>query len=161
MTTAATLSIAETYAVSNPFPLKQHVPYPKRQSLPAVWMRSGTSKGLFIHRKDLPEKVEQWGPILLSAMGSSNPGGRQIDGIGGATSTTSKVAVIAKSTRPNIDVDYTFVQVAPDQEKVDMTGNCGNIASGVGPFSLDEGLVGAIAGQSEVSKFWHIHVFVC
>lgn len=94
-------------------------------------------------------------------MGSSNAGSRQIDGIGGATSTTSKVAVIAKSTRPGIDVDYTFVQVAPDQAKVDITGNCGNIASGVGPFALDEGLVGAIAGQSEVSKIRQIHIFVC
>ncbi|CAG8226495.1 unnamed protein product [Penicillium salamii] len=141
MTTAATMSIAETSTVSRAFPLKHFASYSPRRSLPAVWMRSGTSKGLFIHRSDLPDATEDWAPILLSAMGSSGSRGKQIDGIGGATSTTSKVAIIAKSTRPGIDVDYTFVQVAPDQAKIDMTGNCGNIASGVGPFSVDEGLV--------------------
>ncbi|CAG8426727.1 unnamed protein product [Penicillium salamii] len=141
MTTAATMSIAETSTVSRAFSLKHFASYSPRRSLPAVWMRSGTSKGLFIHRSDLPDATEDWAPILLSAMGSSGSRGKQIDGIGGATSTTSKVAIIAKSTRPGIDVDYTFVQVAPDQAKIDMTGNCGNIASGVGPFSVDEGLV--------------------
>ncbi|CAG8262863.1 unnamed protein product [Penicillium salamii] len=151
MTTAATMSIAETSTVSRPFPLKPFASYSPRKSLPAVWMRSGTSKGLFIHRSDLPDATEDWAPILLSAMGSSGSRGKQIDGIGGATSTTSKVAVIAKSTRPGIDVDYTFVQVAPDQAKIDMTGNCGNIASGVGPFSVDEGLVVAMPGQKEAT----------
>jgi 2-methylaconitate cis-trans-isomerase PrpF len=121
-------------------------------------MRSGTSKGLFIHRRDLPEQIEKWAPILLSAMGSTGAGGRQLDGIGGATSTTSKVAVIAKSTRPGIDVDYTFVQVAPDQAKIDMAGNCGNMASGVGPFSVDEGLVRVKAGQKEVRTMPNIHL---
>ncbi|KAJ5806447.1 uncharacterized protein N7503_004049 [Penicillium pulvis] len=150
MATAATLSIAGTYAAPNFFPLKSYVPIPTRHSLPAVWMRSGTSKGLFIHRKDLPESVDRWAPILLSAMGSSNGNGKQIDGVGGATSTTSKVAVVAKSNRDNIDVEYTFVQVAPDQAIVDMTGNCGNIASGVAPFALDEGLVKAKPGQTEI-----------
>lgn len=152
MATAATLSIAGTYAAPNLFPLKPYVPIPTRHSLPAVWMRSGTSKGLFIHRKDLPESVDRWAPILLSAMGSSNGNGKQIDGVGGATSTTSKVAVVAKSNRDNIDIEYTFVQVAPDQAIVDMTGNCGNIASGVAPFALDEGLVEARPGQTEVSR---------
>ncbi|KAJ5361555.1 hypothetical protein N7541_002399 [Penicillium brevicompactum] len=151
MSTAATISIAETCAISKSFPLKQFASYSPRHSLPAVWMRSGTSKGLFIHRHDLPDAMEEWAPILLSVMGSSGSRGKQIDGIGGATSTTSKVAVIAKSTRPGIDVDYTFVQVAPDQAKIDMTGNCGNIASGVGPFSLDEGLVVAMPDQSEIN----------
>ncbi|KAJ5127266.1 hypothetical protein N7448_008045 [Penicillium atrosanguineum] len=149
MTTAG-LSITETYTPLKAFPLNKFIAYPTRQSLPAVWMRSGTSKGLFIHRKDLPESVGLWGPILLSAMGSSNGNGRQLDGVGGATSTTSKVAVVAKSNRPGIDVDYTFIQVAPDQAKIDMTGNCGNIASGVGPFSVDEGLVRAKIGQTEI-----------
>ncbi|KAJ5987126.1 hypothetical protein N7451_011491 [Penicillium sp. IBT 35674x] len=150
MATAATLSIAGTYAAPNLFPIKPYVPIPTRHSLPAVWMRSGTSKGLFIHQKDLPESVDRWAPILLSAMGSSNGNGKQIDGVGGATSTTSKVAVVAKSKRESIDVEYTFVQVAPDQAIVDMTGNCGNIASGVAPFALDEGLVKAKPGQTEI-----------
>lgn len=82
-----------------------------------------------------------------SAHGSNT---RQIDGIGGATSTTSKAAIVAKSTRSGVDVEYTFVQVAPDQAKVDMTGNCGNMACGVGPFALDEGIVRARSGQKEV-----------
>lgn len=132
----------------------EHVPAPvlfqQRKKLPAVWMRAGTSKGLFIREKDLPASSKLWESILLPAMGSAQPNSRQVNGIGGATSTTSKVAIIAKSKRPNIDVDYTFVQVAPDQPRIDMTGNCGNIASGVGPFSLDEGLVKARLGQSEV-----------
>ena len=83
-------------------------------------------------------------------MGSSHGDKRQIDGLGGATSTTSKVAVVDRSHRPGIDVEYTFVQVAPDQAKVDMSGNCGNMAAGVGPFTLDEGLVHAAPGANKV-----------
>jgi 2-methylaconitate cis-trans-isomerase PrpF len=124
--------------------------FQKRKGIPAVWMRAGTSKGLFFHERDLPASSKLWDSILLSAMGSAQANSRQVNGVGGATSTTSKVAVVAKSKRPNIDVDYTFIQVAPDQPRVDMTGNCGNIASGVGPFSLDEGIVKARPGQSEV-----------
>jgi 2-methylaconitate cis-trans-isomerase PrpF len=83
-------------------------------------------------------------------MGSRDGDQKQIDGVGGATSTTSKVAVVSKSSRTGIDVDYTFVQVGVGSEKVDFTGNCGNIASGVGPFALDEGLVHPEPGQTEV-----------
>ncbi|KAJ5390625.1 uncharacterized protein N7496_001693 [Penicillium cataractarum] len=129
-----------------------HAPihFQKRKKIPAVWMRAGTSKGLFLHQKDLPASSKLWESIMLSAMGSSQANSRQVNGVGGATSTTSKVAIIAKSKRSNIDVDYTFIQVAPDQPRIDMTGNCGNIASGVGPFSLDEGIVMARPGQSEI-----------
>lgn len=157
MATGITMAIAEP-PVKPHFenPLKENIFFPTKisikKSLPAVWMRSGTSKGLFIQRKDLPKSTSLWEPILLSAMGSAGGAdSRQIDGIGGATSTTSKVAVIAKSQRPDIDVEYTFVQVAPDHAKIDMTGNCGNIASGVGPFALDEGMVKVVPGQREVS----------
>lgn len=83
-------------------------------------------------------------------MGSRYGDQKQIDGVGGATSTTSKVAIVSKSTRPDADVDYTFAQVAVGQGKVDFTGNCGNMASGVGPFALDEGLVHAVPGQNTV-----------
>ncbi|KAF7590214.1 hypothetical protein BBP40_003145 [Aspergillus hancockii] len=124
---------------------------PSRKTLPAVWMRSGTSKGLFLHRHHLPASPHLWEPVLLSAMGSSQGDGRQIDGVGGASSTTSKVALVERSNRPNVDVEYTFVQVAPDQPRIDMTGNCGNIASGVGPFALDEGIVRATPGQKEIN----------
>ncbi|OQE19458.1 hypothetical protein PENSTE_c015G03337 [Penicillium steckii] len=155
MATGITMAIAEppvtTHLKDNfkrdiVFPTKS----PVKKSLPAVWMRSGTSKGLFIQRKDLPKSTQLWEPILLSAMGSVGADSRQIDGIGGATSTTSKVAVIEKSQRPSIDIEYTFIQVAPDQAKIDMTGNCGNIASGVGAFALDEGIVKAAPNQKEI-----------
>ncbi|PVI06866.1 methylitaconate delta2-delta3-isomerase [Periconia macrospinosa] len=121
-----------------------------RCSMPAVLMRAGTSKGLFIHRHHLPVSEAEWKGPLLAAMGSQNSDARQIDGIGGATSTTSKVAVISPSTRPGIDVDYTFVQVAVGQENVDFSGNCGNMCSGVGPFALQEGLVRANPGDRTI-----------
>ena len=147
----STISAQAYYPASNAPRVYEAVRFPTRRSIPAVWMRAGTSKGLFIHQKDLPKSRELWGPILISAMGSSLRGSRQLDGVGGATSTTSKVAVVAKSSRPDADVDYTFIQVAPDQMKVDATGNCGNMASGVGPFALDEGLVNVRPGQTEVN----------
>jgi 2-methylaconitate cis-trans-isomerase PrpF len=83
-------------------------------------------------------------------MGSRNSDPRQIDGVGGATSTASKVAVISQSRRPGIDVEYTFAQVPVGQEKVDFSGNYGNMASGVGPFALEEGLVRAEDGAKQV-----------
>lgn len=129
-----------------------HASNPVRTGIPAVWMRAGTSKGLFIHEHDLPWSKDLWAPILLSALGSAEGGKRQLNGVGGATPTTSKVAVIRKSKIPVVDADYTFVQVAPDQAQVDMTGNCGNMASGVGPFALDEELVRpTIQGQRTVT----------
>lgn len=109
-----------------------------RHTLPAVWMRAGTSKGLFIHQEHLPTDQAQWAKPLLAAMGADF---RQLNGIGGATSTTSKVAVVRRSAREGVDVDYTFVQVSVGGDKVDFTGNCGNMASGVGPFAVQEGLV--------------------
>jgi 2-methylaconitate cis-trans-isomerase PrpF len=123
-----------------------------RRSLPAVLMRAGTSKGLFIHRHDLPASEAAWAGPLLAAMGSRGSDARQIDGVGGATSTTSKVAVISPSTRAGIDVDYTFVQIAVGSEAVDFSGNCGNMCSGVGPFALQEGLVRANPGEKTVSR---------
>ncbi|KAH8722351.1 PrpF protein-domain-containing protein [Phaeosphaeriaceae sp. PMI808] len=113
-------------------------------------MRAGTSKGLFIHRKHLPVSETAWAGPLLAAMGSQNSDARQIDGVGGATSTTSKVAVISPSTRVGVDVDYTFVQVAVGQRAIDLSGNCGNMCSGVGPFALQEGLVRANPGDRTI-----------
>lgn len=109
-------------------------------------MRGGTSKGLFIRREHLPEVQEDWEAILVSAMGRDK---RQIDGIGGATTVTSKIAVVSKSARPDADVDYTFVQVVVGEGKVDTTGNCGNMAAGVGPFALDEDILERQEGQTE------------
>jgi 2-methylaconitate cis-trans-isomerase PrpF len=113
-------------------------------------MRAGTSKGPFIHRRDLPENVSEWAPHLISALGSTGCDPRQIDGVGGGTSTTSKVAVVSPSSRPGIDVDFTFVQVAVGKESIDLTGNCGNMISGVGPFALQEGLVQPPKGATKV-----------
>ncbi|KAF9894995.1 hypothetical protein FE257_004619 [Aspergillus nanangensis] len=121
-----------------------------RKRIPAVWMRAGTSKGLFLRKEHLPQSQLEWGPMLLSIMGSRLGDPRQIDGVGGATSTTSKVALVAKSTKPGVDVEYTFVQVSTTEAKIDVSGNCGNMASGVGPFALDEGIVTACAGETEV-----------
>ena len=122
-----------------------------RRALSGVLMRSGTSKGLFIHRDQLPTSEADWAPIILSAMGSACGDKLQLDGVGGATSTTSKVAIVSKSERPAIDIDYLFAQVAVGDQKIDMTGNCGNMASDVGAFALDETLVIAEPGQTEVS----------
>ncbi|KAF3044468.1 hypothetical protein E8E12_010970 [Didymella heteroderae] len=121
-----------------------------RCSLPAALMRAGTSKGLFIHRHQLPASESLWASPLLAAMGSQNSDARQIDGIGGATSTTSKVAVVSPSSRPGIDVDYTFVQVAVGQQAVDFSGNCGNMCAGVGLFAVQEGLARPTSGERSV-----------
>ncbi|KAI8648360.1 hypothetical protein NCS56_01520300 [Fusarium sp. Ph1] len=126
-----------------------------RHSLPCVLMRAGTSKGLFLHRSDLPKKQTEWPSHLISALGSRNNDPRQVDGVGGGTSTTSKVAVVSPSTRPDTDVDFTFVQVAVGKESVDFSGTCGNMSSGVGPFSVQEGLVKPQPGQTEI----HVRIF--
>ncbi|KAF2010108.1 DUF453-domain-containing protein [Aaosphaeria arxii CBS 175.79] len=121
-----------------------------RCKLPAVLMRAGTSKGLFVHRHHLPASETDWTAPLLAAMGSHNSDARQVDGVGGGTSTTSKVAVVSPSTRLGVDVDYTFVQVAVGKGMVDLSGNCGNMCSGVGPFALQEGLVRARPGDRTI-----------
>lgn len=121
-----------------------------RYSLPAVLMRAGTSKGLFIHRSHLPVSQDEWANPLLAAMGSKHNDARQVDGVGGGTSVTSKVAVVAPSSSPDADVEYTFVQVAVGSENVDLSGNCGNICSGVGPFAVQEGLVAPVPGARTV-----------
>jgi len=107
-----------------------------------VVYRGGTSRGLFFHEKDLPENREKRDMILLRAFGSPDP--KQIDGMGGAVSTTSKAAIIGPPTMPGTDVNYTFGQVSITAPLVDYKGNCGNISSAVGPFAIEEGLVKAV-----------------
>lgn len=122
-----------------------------QQALRAVFMRGGTSKGLLLHRRDLPARREDWAPILLAAMGSPDPYGRQLDGMGGGLSSLSKVCVVGPPTHPEADVDYTFAQVGVADATVDYGGNCGNMSSAIGPFSLDEGLVlGPAEGMATV-----------
>ncbi len=110
-----------------------------KQAISCTIMRGGTSKGLYFLRQDLPEDQKEWEPLLLNIMGS--PDKNQIDGLGGAASVTSKVAVVSVSSREDADVDYTFVQVAVDKPLISFKGNCGNISSGVAPFALEKGLV--------------------
>ena len=112
-----------------------------QRSLPAVFMRGGTSKGLMLHQRDLPEDRGEWTDVLCAAMGSPDPYGRQLDGMGGGISSLSKVCVVAPSTREDADVDYTFVQVAVKERRIDLRSNCGNMSAAVGPFAYDEGLV--------------------
>lgn len=106
-------------------------------------MRGGTSNALVFHARDLPEDRADWGPILLGAMGSPDPNGRQLNGMGGGISSLSKVCVVGSPSRADADIDYTFVQVGIRDDSVDLSGNCGNMSSAMGPFALDEGLVAA------------------
>jgi 2-methylaconitate isomerase len=119
-----------------------HVPQIK---IPATYMRGGTSKGVFFRLQDLPEAAQVPGPardaLLLRVIGSPDPYGKQIDGMGGATSSTSKTVIIERSSRPDHDVDYLFGQVSIDKAFVDWSGNCGNLSAAVGPFAISAGLV--------------------
>ena len=120
-------------------------------ALPAVFMRGGTSKGLFFHQRDLPAERAEWDALFLAALGSPDPHGRQLDGMGGGISSLSKVVVVSPSTRPGVDVDYLFGQVAVDRALVDYRSNCGNLAAAVGPFAVDEGLVQAANGEARLT----------
>ena len=113
--------------------------------IPATYMRGGTSKGVFFRLDDLPDAARTPGAardaLLMRVIGSPDPYGKQIDGMGGATSSTSKCVIIAPSTRPGHDVDYLYGQVSIDSAFVDWSGNCGNLSSAVGPFAIANGLV--------------------
>ncbi|MBO4120464.1 2-methylaconitate cis-trans isomerase PrpF [Cupriavidus gilardii] len=113
--------------------------------IPATYMRGGTSKGVFFRLQDLPEAAQSPGPardaLLMRVIGSPDPYGKQIDGMGAATSSTSKTVIVSRSTRPDHDVDYLFGQVAIDQPFVDWSGNCGNLSAAVGPFAIAAGLI--------------------
>ncbi|HRM32154.1 MAG TPA: 2-methylaconitate cis-trans isomerase PrpF [Acinetobacter johnsonii] len=113
--------------------------------IPATYMRGGTSKGVFFKLDDLPEAAQQAGRVrdqlLLRVIGSPDPYAKQIDGMGGATSSTSKTVILAKSQQPEHDVDYLFGQVSIDQPFVDWSGNCGNLTAAVGSFAISNGLV--------------------
>lgn len=113
-------------------------------SVPCTIMRGGTSKGLFFQKEDLPTDDSTRDKVILSAFGSPDPNGRQIDGLGGATSTTSKVAIVEKNKNDINSVNYTFGQVDIQSPLIDMKGNCGNLSSAVGPYAIDKGLVDRI-----------------
>jgi probable AcnD-accessory protein PrpF len=115
--------------------------------IPATYMRGGTSKGVFFRLQDLPASAQEPGAardaLLLRVIGSPDPYAKQIDGMGGATSSTSKTVILSRSTRPDHDVDYLFGQVSIDKPFVDWSGNCGNLSAAVGPFAIANGLVDA------------------
>lgn len=121
-----------------------HVPQIK---IPATYMRGGTSKGVFFRLQDLPEAAQVPGAardaLLLRVIGSPDPYGKQIDGMGGATSSTSKTVILSKSSKPDHDADYLFGQVSIDKVFVDWSGNCGNLSAAVGAFAISSGLVDA------------------
>lgn len=121
-----------------------------QRKIRAAFMRGGTSRGLFFREEDLPSDPEMRDRVILAAYGSPDPYGRQINGIGGATSTTSKVAIIGNGTGPDIDVNYTFGQVDITRPLIDGRGNCGNISSAVGPYAIDEGMVPCQEPTSQV-----------
>ena len=116
--------------------------------IPCLFMRGGTSKGPFFKESDLPSDKATRNRVLLSVMGS--PDKRQIDGLGGAHPLTSKVAIVRKSSKPGVDIDFLFAQLQPDKDTVDTTPNCGNMLAGVVPFALETGLVQA---QGDTSTF--------
>lgn len=119
--------------------------FPPQIRIPATYLRGGTSKGVFFLRDELPEAAREPGPardaLLLRVIGSPDPYGKQTDGMGGATSSTSKAVIVAPSTRPGHDVDYLFGQVSIDSAFIDWSGNCGNLSAAVGPFALARGLI--------------------
>jgi 2-methylaconitate cis-trans-isomerase PrpF len=122
----------------------------KLVKVPAVFMRGGTSKAIMFRQDNLPGDRWLWDRIFAAALGSPDPNGRQLDGMGGGLSSLSKVCVIGPSSRPDADVDYTFAQVAIRSGLVDYSGNCGNMSSAVGPFAIDEGLVNANGAEAVV-----------
>jgi len=121
--------------------------HPAQLKIAATYMRGGTSKGVFFRLQDLPEAAQVPGAardeLLLRVIGSPDPYAKQIDGMGGATSSTSKTVILSKSTKADHDVDYLFGQVSIDKPFVDWSGNCGNLSAAVGPFAISNGLVNA------------------
>lgn len=111
--------------------------------LPAAYYRGGTSRAIIFREQDLPPNRQEWAPIFCGAIGSPDPNGRQLDGMGGGISSLSKICVVGPSKHPEADVDYTFAAIGVKNTDVDYSSNCGNMASAIGPFAVDSGLVGA------------------
>jgi hypothetical protein len=126
--------------------------------IPAVYMRGGTSKGVFFLAGDLPSDRKARDRILLRVIGSPDPYGKQIDGMGGATSSTSKVVIVSRSTRTDCDVEYLFGQVAIDAPVIDWSGNCGNLTAAVGPFAISARLVDVAAQRTATVRLWQANL---
>ncbi len=139
--------------------------HPAQIKIPATYVRGGTSKGVFFKLTDLPAAAQQPGAvrdaILLRVIGSPDPYGKQIDGMGGATSSTSKSVILAKSSKPDHDVDYLVGQVSIDKPFVDWSGNCGNLSAAVGPFAISNGLVDAARvpqNGTATIRIWQVNI---
>lgn len=139
--------------------------HPAQIKIPAVYMRGGTSKGVFFRVQDLPLAAQQPGAardaLLLRVIGSPDPYGKQIDGMGGATSSTSKTVLLSKSSQANHDVDYLFGQVSIDKAFIDWSGNCGNLSAGVGSCAISMGLVDAARLPKDgiaVVRIWQVNI---
>ena len=124
--------------------------------VPAVFMRGGTSRGVFFRQCDLPEDPQMRDRLLLRVLGSPDKYRRQIDGMGGASSSTSKAAIISPSSRPDCDVDYLIAQIDIEEPVVDYSSNCGNLASAVGPFAIRKGMVSPVGGMTIV-RIWQVN----
>lgn len=129
-----------------------------QRRIPAVYMRGGSSKGVFFLDKDLPPAGQERDAILLRVIGSPDVYGKQIDGMGGATSSTSKVVIIGQSSREDCDVDYLFGAPAIETPVIDWSGNCGNLSSAVGPYAISEGLVDAPRDGIAVVRIWQANI---
>jgi probable AcnD-accessory protein PrpF len=129
-----------------------------QRRIPAVYMRGGSSKGVFFLDKDLPSPGAERDAILLRVIGSPDVYGKQIDGMGGATSSTSKVVIIGKSAREDCDVDYLFGAPAIETAVIDWSGNCGNLSSAVGPYAISEGLVDAPRDGTAIIRIWQANI---
>ena len=133
--------------------------------IPATYLRGGTSKGVFFRLQDLPAQAQTSGAardaLLMRVIGSPDPYGKQIDGMGGATSSTSKTVIVSKSTKPDHDVDYLFGQVSIDKAFIDWSGNCGNLSAAVGPFAISSGLIDAKQLQQNgmaIVRIWQANI---
>jgi probable AcnD-accessory protein PrpF len=126
--------------------------------IPAVYMRGGTSKGVFFVADDLPSDRDERDRILMRVIGTPDRYGKHIDGMGGATSSTSKVVLVSRSSRDDSDVDYLFGQVAIDKPLIDWSGNCGNLTAAVGPFAISAGLVAAPPDGMATVRIWQANI---
>lgn len=134
----------------------QSAPLLKQQNrLPAAYYRGGTSRAVFFRQDDLPADGKGWDNIFRGVIGSPDPNGRQLDGMGGGLSSLSKVCVVGPSSRDDADVDYTFVAIGVKNPEVDFSSNCGNMTSAVGPFAVDSGLFHAAGGSGNATVRIH------
>ena len=126
--------------------------------IPAVYMRGGTSKGVFFLASDLPADRDERDRLLLRVIGSPDPYGKHIDGMGGGTSSTSKIVLVSRSSRPDCDIDYLVGAVAIDAPVIDWSGNCGNLSAAVGPFAISAGLLDTPSDGTAPVRIWQANI---